>query len=323
MARPKVIRKARFKVLHMRAANHDTLVRRLALILVKLNQGEKLDPRQLAEEFNVNLRTIQRDINERFSYLPLEKVQGRYLLNPVFLGKLCLKDIDWFAGLAGVKGLFPALSEDFLREIFDTRVQSALLVKGHHYEDLRGKESAFKQLEQAIVRQHTVNFDFANHAGLQRYEVEPYKLINNKGVWYLAARHNGRLKTFSFSKIERLAPGAGTFIHDDALDSTLAGEDGVWISEQTVEIVLKIDKSVAHYFKRRKLIANQVIDKELADGSLILSAKVGHHNQILPVVRYWIPNIRVISPDNLQNEIDDTLRAYLSVQHHGQGAATC
>ena len=67
MARPKVIRKARFKVLHMRAANHDTLVRRLALILVKLNQGEKLDPRQLAEEFNVNLRTIQRDINERFS----------------------------------------------------------------------------------------------------------------------------------------------------------------------------------------------------------------------------------------------------------------
>ena len=56
----------------MTTANHDTLVRRLALILVKLNQGEKLEPRQLAIDFNVNLRTIQRDINERFSYLPLE-----------------------------------------------------------------------------------------------------------------------------------------------------------------------------------------------------------------------------------------------------------
>ena len=57
----------------MTTANHDTLVRRLALILVRLNQGEKLDPKQLAIDFNVNLRTIQRDINERFSYLPLEK----------------------------------------------------------------------------------------------------------------------------------------------------------------------------------------------------------------------------------------------------------
>lgn len=68
----------------MPVANHDTLVRRLALILVKLNQGERLDPRQLALEFDVNLRTVQRDINERFSYLPLEKDQGKYYLNPAF-----------------------------------------------------------------------------------------------------------------------------------------------------------------------------------------------------------------------------------------------
>jgi predicted DNA-binding transcriptional regulator YafY len=46
---------------------HDTLVFRLAQILVKLNQGEKLDPQGLADEFGVNLRTIQRDLNERFA----------------------------------------------------------------------------------------------------------------------------------------------------------------------------------------------------------------------------------------------------------------
>jgi predicted DNA-binding transcriptional regulator YafY len=116
----------------MGVANHDTLVRRLALILVKLNQGEKLDPQNLALEFGVNLRTIQRDINERFSYLPLEKIQGSYFLPPAFLGRLTLKDVDRFASLAGVKGLFPSLSEDFLREIFGARIQSTLLVKGKH-----------------------------------------------------------------------------------------------------------------------------------------------------------------------------------------------
>jgi len=65
---------------------HDTLVYRLAQMLVKLNQGERLDPQALAEEFGVNLRTIQRDLNERFAYLLLEKTDGRYHLDPAFLG---------------------------------------------------------------------------------------------------------------------------------------------------------------------------------------------------------------------------------------------
>lgn len=296
----------------MPTANHDTLVRRLALILIKLNQGQKLDPRQLANEFNVNMRTIQRDINERFSYLPLEKIQGQYHLNPAFLGKLTLKDIDRFAALAGVSGLFPSLSADFLREIFDIRIQSALLVKGHNYEDLRGKEQTFKQIEQAIIARQQIRFDYLNTHSSNSYQVEPYKLINNKGVWYLAAKHEGKVKTFSFSKIEHIAFCGGTFAYDHELDSSLTREDGVWLSDQPIEIVLKVDKSIAPYFKRRKLIANQIIEKELEDGSLILSAKVGHKNQIVPIVRYWIPNIRVISPDGLQNEIEQSLCTYLT-----------
>ncbi|MFO1279514.1 MAG: hypothetical protein U1F04_08010 [Burkholderiaceae bacterium] len=42
-------------------------------MLVKLNQGEKLNPQALADEFGVNLRTIQRDLNVRFAYLPLQR----------------------------------------------------------------------------------------------------------------------------------------------------------------------------------------------------------------------------------------------------------
>ena len=135
----------------MSSANHDTLVYRLAQILIKLNQGERLDPLSLADEFGVNPRTIQRDLNERFAYLPLEKVNGRYRLDPVFLGKLSTRDIERFAGLAGVRGLFPSLGDDFLRDIFDSRLRDTMLVRGHHYEDLSGKEALFKELEAAIA----------------------------------------------------------------------------------------------------------------------------------------------------------------------------
>lgn len=74
--------------------------------------------------------------------------------------------------------------------------------------------------------------------------------------------------------------------------------------------MLKIASEVARYFKRRRLIANQVIAKELEDGSLLLSARVGHANQVLPIVRYWIP--RIISPESLQTEMERGLATYLT-----------
>lgn len=300
-------------VIGMPTANHDTLVYRLAQMLVKLNQGEKLDPRALADEFGVNLRTIQRDLNVRFAYLPLEKVEGHYRLDPTFLGKLNTRDIERFASLAGVHGLFPSLSDDFLRDIFDTRIQSALLVKGHNYEDLAGREPQFFQLEQAIVARHHVSFDYRKEDELKRYDkVAPFKLMNHKGIWYLAARDGVKLKTFSFTKIAHLSVLDSHFDADPTVEKTLREEDGIWLGEDKKEIVLKIAKEVAGYFKRRKLIANQVIEKELEDGGLIVSAKVGHPNQVLPIVRYWIPHIRIISPEGLQSELERELAGYVS-----------
>lgn len=53
------------------ADDHDKVAFRLATILQKLNQGEILVEKELAEEFNVSIRTIQRDLRERFVFLPL------------------------------------------------------------------------------------------------------------------------------------------------------------------------------------------------------------------------------------------------------------
>ena len=292
--------------------HHDTLVYRLAQMLVKLNQGEKLEPHTLAEEFGVNLRTIQRDLNERFAYLPLEKIDGRYQLDPTFLGKISIKDIHRFASLAGVNGLFPSLANDFLRDIFDARVQSALLVKGHNYEDIGDKEALFKSLEKAIIAHHPVSFSYLKAEGLKTYQsVAPYKLVNHKGIWYLVAQDAEKLKSFSITKLSNLQTEAGFFAWDATIDKQLAEEDGIWLSDAKQEVVLKVNADVAGYFKRRKLIANQVIEKELEDGGLIISAKIAHANQILPIVRYWIPHIRIISPEELQVEIDKSLNEYL------------
>ncbi len=292
---------------------HDTLVYRLSHMLIKLNQGDGLDPLSLADEFGVSLRTIQRDINVRFAYLPLQKYNGCYFLDSAFLGKLNNNDIRSFAELAGVRGLFPSFSDDFLRDIFDSRMQSAFLVKGHHYENLTGKERLFQQLEKVIIDCRRISFQYRKEFEEKRYSgIESYKLLNHKGIWYLAANDGDILKTFSFSKIRSLRIEESIFTPDPEALERLEKEDGIWFGDDKLEVIMTVSGEVAAYFKRRKLIANQVVEKELDDGGLILSAKVGHANQILPILRYWIPHIRIVSPSNLQSEMESGLTDYLN-----------
>ncbi|TWH77124.1 putative DNA-binding transcriptional regulator YafY [Azomonas agilis] len=297
----------------MSKAAHDPLVFRLCQILVKLNQGEELDAKSLAEEFNISIRTAQRDLSERFGYLPLEKNGTRYRLDPACLGKIGLKDIERFASLAGVRGLFPSLSNDFLRDIFDNRIQSALLIKGQHYESLEGREELFRRLERAIVKRCCVSFVFCKTESRKKHyqNVEPYKMVNHRGVWYLAARDAGQLKTFGFSHIEQVQVLEQGFDFDPTVEKILIEEDGIWLGKDKVKVMIQVDKEAAIHFKRRKLINNQVIEKELEEGGLIISALIGHTKQVLPIVRYWIPHLRIISPEDIRSELELGLAAYL------------
>ena len=140
---------------------------------------------------------------------------------------------------------------------------------------------------------------FDNEGSKSYPAVAPLKLINHKGIWYLVARDGDKIKTFSFARVERLSQLDTRFTHDPEIDKMLKEEDGIWLGEEKKEIVFKIAREMAGYFKRRKLIANQVIEKELEDGGLIVSSKVGYSNQVMPIVRYWIPHIRIISPEGL------------------------
>jgi predicted DNA-binding transcriptional regulator YafY len=297
-------------------AEHDKLAYRLTQILVKLNDGVSLDPRTLADEFGVNIKTIQRDLKIRFASLPIKRVKRLYQLDPAHLGKLKLSDIEHFANLAGVRGLFPKLTKDFIRELVGRNATSTLLVKGHHYEDLRGKEGLFSQLEQAISTPTRIGFDYLKPEGRKSYTaIEPYKLVNHGGIWYLAGKDVGKLKSWAFTKIENLQT-LDTFTPDPKVHDTLAKEDDVWLNAKKIEVVLKVSSDVAGYFQRRNLIAHQVIEKVLEDGGLIVSCKVAHQNQIFPIVRYWLPNVRIISPEGYQATLEAELKTYL------QGAAS-
>ena len=287
---------------------HDTLVARLAQILIRLNEGMALEPKALAEEFQVHPRTIQRDLNERFAYLPLKKEGNAYRLENFYLGKLTTSDIRQFAAIAGIKGLFPSLDNGFLKSVLDATVSQAYLVKGHRYEDTKTFEHLFAPLETAILQHKLIGFTFS---GKPRHDVAPYRLLNHKGIWYLAAVDDDKLKSFRLSGISAFVPSEQGFTPDAAIQQRVAEEDSIWFTPSKREVVLKIDAAIAHYFQRRQVLPEQQIDKTLEDGSLIISARIGHEMQVLPIVRYWIPHVHIISPEELRQTVVQTLTEYL------------
>jgi len=297
----------------MANGQHDTIAYRLSQILIKLNQAEKLDPEDLAQEFGVHVRTIQRDLRVRLAYLPLTKIQGRYQLSPAYLGKLNYNDIERFAALAGVKGLFPSLSAESLRSIFDKAIAVPWLVKGHHYEDLSERQPIFRQLEAAVMESRLLDFEMVVAGVPKAYKaVAPYRLLNLKGIWYLAAVAQGKYKTFGIGKMLRVVVTESSFHKDPALEITIAKQEGAWHSEDSHEVMLSVAAPVASYFKRRQLVPNQIVKLESSDGSLQISTTVGHPTQILPIVRYWLPHIRIVYPAPWQESLERGLEEYLA-----------
>lgn len=297
-------------------AGHDTLVRRLTQILVKLNRGERLEPHKLATEFGVDVRTVQRDLNQRFAYLDLIKVDGCYQMDASTLGKLSTADIDKFAAISGVKGLLPTLSHSFVRQLLTEGGDEAFLVRGHHYEDIAGFDRLVADVRSAVAQRCCIDFDFASpsHGAPKHFtDVRPYRLLNQKGIWYLAATDRSKLKTFGFSHIRNLKLTGNTFEHDPVITTRLDEDEGLWQSDQSTRVVISVASTVAHYFRRRSLIANQVVEQVAPDGSLLLSTNVGHPNEVVPIVRYWIPHLRIVEPSGWQQTFDAQLREYLQV----------
>ena len=135
--------------------------------------------------------------------------------------------------------------------------------------------------------------------------------MNNKGIWYLAAWDEERLKSFSVSKLEVLRLQPSTFVPRPQVEQELASSDSIWLGAKRQRVLLRVDAQVSGYFKRRQLLPNQLIEKEFSCGDLLVSTTVVHADEVLPVIRYWIPHLRILEPLDMQQKLEAGLTVYL------------
>jgi len=285
---------------------HDKLGTRLGLILTKFNNNERLTPKVLAEEFAVSVRTIQKDINERLSYLPIVKEEGCYRLEAYALGKLDYEDIRAFAKFSGIRELYPKLDDSLIVDLLNTRVEQKMHVKGYVYENISHKIEDFNTVALAIVTTTKLTFSYKDKERL----VKPYRLINTNGIWYVVGVEGEELKTFSFSKMQKIANTETAFTKDKATLKIVEDDNSLWFVEEKIEVTLTVEDKVAEYFLRRPLLPEQ---KTICQDEqyLTLSCVVAFEEEILRICRYWIPHIRIVDPASLQEKLENSLKEYL------------
>ena len=294
-------------------SKNTQLAQRFSEILYQLNQGKRLDTQALAAYFGVNLRTIQRDFNERLYFLEWEEQGPRYYkLNLQKLGVLTEEDIQRFATFASVSNLFPKLDRVFYQEKLTESVQ----VKGFQYEEIKHLKKEFDLLQKAINKYRLVDFNYTKSGQKEGkfYKVAPYSLINKNGVWYLIGIEEDRKKTFCFTQMSMLRVLNETFEPNQQFLAEIKNNDSISHGNQLSEVVIKVDASVAHYFTRRNLLPNQETIRKLENGELLLSCKNIHELEIIPLVQYWIPFLTIVSPNDLQERMISNLQKYILCQ---------
>ena len=292
---------------------HERLADRLANILTKLNMGHQLSIKELASEFGVSTRTISRDFDRLNTYLPLlqDNETKRFYLDSNYLGKIAPKDIRNFAQLSGISHLYPSLDMTFLRELLDSRAHQIYSAKGYSFEDVSQFKELFKVIGKAIQEYRQIGFVYKGEPRL----VQPYRLIHHHGSWYLAAVRKDQLRTYRIShiKLTHSLHEYSQFVPDPNIVKLVEEDDSIWFGQKKQEIILSIDSHVAFYFKQRSILPEQLIVKELGDGGLLVSSRINHDMQLLPLIRFWIPHVKIVHPERLQAEVEKELREYLNI----------
>ncbi|VEJ08719.1 helix-turn-helix transcriptional regulator [Actinobacillus delphinicola] len=291
---------------------NQKLAQRISDILFRLTQEEKLNVEELAEEFGVSSRTIERDFKERLNFFHWEECKnGFYKLDVKKSGFLTQEDIKRFANFASISNLLPEIDKQFFEEI----LTQSIFVKGLNYENIQHLSQEFKLINQAIKTHQNITFFYQKNTAQagSYYKVSPYSLVNKNGIWYLIGIDNNqnKEKTFCFTKMNKLSLCNESFTPNLQLLDHIKNNDSISIGNQLPEIVVQVSPFAAPYFTRRNLLPNQEIVHQLEDGGLILTCKEVNELEVIPLVKYWIPHLTIISPKFLQERMENQLRDYL------------
>ncbi|MEA2048682.1 MAG: WYL domain-containing protein [Campylobacterota bacterium] len=288
-------------------------------ILERLGNGELLSITQLAHEWHITTKTVQRD----FSKL----MEGNYGVIRADDGKrftFAKKPYTSKSADTAIK-MLDSLSSDIGGEFY-TKAQVALhklqkYIESPFYtridvENISDKLDLVEDLEYAISKQKMISFSYKRWYKpdeIKTYEnVKPYKIIIFDGFWYLLTQYKEHYIKFYLKEIRDLEIMKQTFVQEEKVLERMNKALNIWFDPKAepFDVTLLLNSNAIVYFERKPIKGQYV--KKNRDGTAELTLSISNKNEVFTILKKWLPQIKIIEPYQLQEEFEEILKKYLS-----------
>lgn len=293
---------------------------RILNILNRLNSGP-VNTTELAEEFNVSPRSVQRDI-ERINMTGFSLVcekRGTYSFAPgTSLKSMRLTEEQVYVLLMmrdKLSSLGGPVSEAF-NSIF-ARVVSGTDADPLFYDiNTKGLTPLVKEIYDdiafAVRFRKYIKILYPGKNGIKEYILKPLKILTSDTFFYVLAVPTKKevLLKYRIDRIKRL----DVLIEDykmpenpDILES-LKNATSVWgvNTKEKHSITLEAYGQAADFFRCKAALPDQHIS-EKEDGKLTVNAKISHEMEVFPLILQWLPEIRLVSPEPLREKLKEKM----------------
>jgi len=320
---------------HRALATTRPQLRRLMWAMQRLRSGKVLRATDVAREFEVNVRTVYRDLDflRDECRVPIEydRPQGTYrLTEPV--GSLPLVSIS--------QGELIAIyfAEKVLRQYRGTPFESDLASAFAKMQELLPEEvkvspdslDAYLSLDlgplhtpDAAVFRDVLTAQRQRRKALIRYKslssgrttnrrIHPYHVFNLRGNWYVAAWDEARqaVRDFAIHRIRRIAITTDSYevARGFEFPKYMADAFGIEKGGRAVEVSIRFGPRQARWIRERRWHRSARIQEEL-DGALTLRLRVADTSELRRWVLQFGGEAEVLAPPTLRAGIAEALRA--------------
>ena len=292
---------------------------RHSMILERINNGEELSITALSREWGVATKTLQRDFDKLNTVLPghIERASDgkRYRRSKKGTtnndAELIIDMLDSL--VSGIGGNIYTKANKLLRELkahIDKPFYTRLDV-----EDISDKLDVIAFLDKQIANQKSISFKYnrwdKDGENKTYSSVMPLKIVVYGGFWYLLAEHHQRFKKFYLKSIFSCVDEDKSFTPNSEILDKMENSVNIWFepNNKPFEVTLWVDKKAVVYFERKPISKRQKLYKK-PDGTAELVIKATHEKEVFPILKFWMPSVRILEPIELQEKFNDMLQSY-------------
>ncbi len=317
--------------------------KRVLELIKRFNDGQKVYIEALQNDINwwndarqepMSEKSIRRDLDVIKEYFPFELVRGEKGCYKAVTKSTMDKFINKNTKALLVQTFNIAQRNNLLKSLdideSDKRILESEIKKSKDcyefiskpFESKKGDEDLLKDLENAIHNKRYVKIIYKTAIGEDIYLLKPYKIIFMNENFYLATENPDERYKFTMlrlAQIKYVELQKEQFHHNPDIKEFIKHLQTPFplykpqFREHLIKVIVQVDKEKAKYFKMKKYLPSQNIQKENEDGSLIVSFEVTQEREMEEIVKKWIPNMKVVEPLSLKNKIEAELKKYLNI----------